>query len=172
MPSIAASAAISVVLRAKLKAAAETSISKCLAILCRLMTAPTANAISAAPRNGARLRSTAAWMRARSRSVAASSSSRLRRRSAARSALRQTARRSLGKAGVVMCSNVALIEQRELQCAALQQPFDRRSTQRGDPVETRRFDLIGDACLCDHTAVTDHHNAIEPEALLQLLDLR
>src|SRR3954466_9061686 len=69
-------------------------------------------------------------------------------------------------------SHVALIEQRELQCAALQQPFDRRSTQRGDPVETRRFDLIGDACLCDHTAVTDHHNAIEPEALLQLLDLR
>ena len=69
-------------------------------------------------------------------------------------------------------SHVALIEQRELQCAALQQPFDRRSTQRGDPVETRRFDLIGDACLRDHTAVTDHHNAIEPEALLQLLDLR
>src|ERR1051325_44713 len=35
-------------------------------------------------------------------------------------------------------SNVALIEQRELQRAALQQPFDRWSTQRGDPVETRR----------------------------------
>jgi hypothetical protein len=57
--------------------------------------------IAAAPRNGSRLR-TAALIRARSRSVATSRSSRWRARSAARSALRQTTNRSPGKSGAVM----------------------------------------------------------------------
>src|SRR5208282_5597920 len=77
-PSVAASAAISAVLRAKPKAASVISRSKCFRILCVLSTSPTARAISAVPRSGSRLRPTAALMRARSRSVATSSSSRLR----------------------------------------------------------------------------------------------
>ena len=59
MPSVAASAAISVSLRAKLARVRDVE-SKCLAILCRLITAPTASAISAVPRNGSRRRATAA----------------------------------------------------------------------------------------------------------------
>src|SRR4051812_29596290 len=66
--------------------------SKCLATLYVSMTAPTASAISAVPRSLLRLRATVAWIRARSRSVAASRSSRLRRRSVARSGLRRGGR--------------------------------------------------------------------------------
>jgi hypothetical protein len=102
MPSVAASAAISAVLRTKPKAAEAISRAKCLATLCLLITAPTARPISAVPRSGSRLRTTAAWLRTRSRSVAASRSSRLRVRSAARSGLRQTTRRSPGKSAAVM----------------------------------------------------------------------
>ena len=70
-----------------------------------------------------------------------------------------------------MLGHVALIEQRELQRAALQQPLDRRRTQRRDPIETGRLDVLGDARLGDHAAVADQHHVIEMEALLELVDL-
>src|SRR5882672_1292453 len=77
---------------------------KCLAILCLSSTAPISRPISALPRSGWRLRATAAAMRARSRSVAASRSSRLRARSAASARLRQTISRSPGNSGEVMAA--------------------------------------------------------------------
>jgi hypothetical protein len=67
--------------------------------------------------------------------------------------------------------HVALIEQRQLHSATLQQTSDCRRTQRGDPVEAGGFDLVGDACLGDHAAVTDQHHVLQSEALLQLVDL-
>jgi len=63
MPSLAASAAMAPVLRAKLNVVSVMSRLKCLRILCFSITAPTVSAIAAAPRNGFRLRVTAAWMR-------------------------------------------------------------------------------------------------------------
>ena len=77
-------------------------------------------------------------------------------------------------AGIIGCGDrghVALVEQRELQGAAVQQRLDRRRAQRGDPVEPGRFDLLGDARLGDHAAVADQHHVVEAEALLQLVDL-
>src|SRR4051794_15069986 len=144
--------------------------SKCLAILYVSMTAPTASAISAVPRSGLRLRATAAWIRASSRSVAASRSSRLRRRSAARSGLRQTTRRSPGKSGGD-AGHVALVEQRELQGAALHQRLDRRSPQRRDPIQPGGADLLGDARLGHHAAVADQDDMVEVEPLFELVDL-
>ena len=44
----------------------------------------------------------------------------------------------IGKVGGGDAGDVALVEQRELQRAALQQPLDRRRAQRSDPVETAR----------------------------------
>ena len=41
----------------------------------------------------------------------------------------------IGKLGCGDAGDVALVEQRELQRAALQQPLDRRRAQRGDPIE-------------------------------------
>jgi hypothetical protein len=127
-------------------------------------------------------------MLARSFSVAASRSWRLRLRSAARSGLRQTISRSPGKSGEAGPrfrrrsrrngqtrggdgGHIALIKQCELQRPAVQQLLDGRGTQRRDPVQACGFKVLGDARLGDHAAVADQHDAIEVEALLQLLDL-
>src|SRR5215510_14719005 len=104
MPSRAAAAAMSSVLREKPKRLSAMSRVKCLAILCRSSTAPTLRPMAAAPRSGWRWRATAAAMRASSRSVAASRSSRRRARSAANAWLRQTIRRSPGKSGEVIAA--------------------------------------------------------------------
>ena len=40
--------------------------------------------------------------------------------------------------------HVALVEQRQLQGAAVQQVLDRRSPQRGDPVQACGFDVLGE----------------------------
>ena len=145
--------------------------SKCLAILCLSSTAPTASAISAVPRSGLRLRATAAWMRARSRSVAASRSSRLRVRSAARSGLRQTISRSPGKSGLVMAAMSRWSNSESCKAPLFEQLLDRRGAQRGDPVEPGGLDVFGDARLGDHAAVADQDDMVEAEALLELLDL-
>ena len=77
-----------------------------------------------------------------------------------------------GEIGCGDAGHVALVEQRELQRAALQQRLDRRRAQRGDPVQAGRFDVLGDARLGDHAAIADQHHMLEAEALLELLDLR
>ena len=58
--------------------------------------------------------------------------------------------------------HVALVEQRELQGAALDQFLDRWSAQRGDPIEPGGLDVFGEAGLGDHAAVADQHDVIEP----------
>jgi hypothetical protein len=68
--------------------------------------------------------------------------------------------------------HVALVEQRELQGAAVQHVLDRRSAQCGDPVQTCGSDVLGDARLSDHAAIADQHHMAEAEALLELVDLR
>ena len=49
--------------------------------------------------------------------------------------------------------------------------LDRRTTQRGDPVETGRAQRLLDPCGGEHAAVADQHDVAQPEALLQLGDL-
>jgi hypothetical protein len=67
--------------------------------------------------------------------------------------------------------HVALIEQRELQGAAVQQVLDCRCAQCGDPVQAGGCDVLGDARLGDQAAVADQHHMGEAEALLELVDL-
>ena len=57
--------------------------------------------------------------------------------------------------------HVALVEQRELQGAAVEQRLDRRGAQGGDPVEPGGLEVLGDARLGDHAAVADQHDVIE-----------
>jgi hypothetical protein len=68
--------------------------------------------------------------------------------------------------------HIALVEQRQLQGATVQQFLDRRCTQRRDPVQACGFDVLGDARLGDHAAVADQHHVVEAKALLELVDLR
>ena len=68
--------------------------------------------------------------------------------------------------------HVALVEQRELQRAAFgRERLDRRRAERGDPVEAGGRDIGVDARLCDHAAVADEHDALQPKPHAQLLDL-
>src|ERR1700747_3181224 len=141
---------------------------KCLAILCLSSTAPISRPISALPRSGWRLRATAMAMRARSRSVAASRSSRLPARPAAEPAVAaddEPLARELGRSDA---GHIAVIKQRHLQGAAVEQCFDCRGAQGGNPVEPGRFDVLGDPLLGDHPPVTDQDDMVESEALLQL----
>jgi hypothetical protein len=64
--------------------------------------------------------------------------------------------------------HVAVIEQRHLQGAAVEQRLDGRGAQGGNPVEPGRFEVLGDPRLGDHAAVTDQDDMVESEALLQL----
>ena len=102
-------------------------------------------------------------------SVASMSSARLRARSAASSGLRQTIETL---AGIVVggdLRHVALVEQRQLQGAALgRQSLDGRGAQRGDPVEAGWLEVGVDARLGDHAAIADQHDAFEPKARAQL----
>src|SRR3984893_11916406 len=143
---------------------------KCLAILCLSSTAPIARPISALPRSGWRLRATAAALRARSRSVAASRSARLRARSPARAPLRQTMSRSPGNSGEVMPA-MSRSSKSDICGAAVEQRLDGRGAQSGNPVEPGRFEIFGDARLGDHAAVADQDDMVETEALLQLSNL-
>jgi hypothetical protein len=65
-----------------------------------------------------------------------------------------------------------VIEQRGLQRpAGGRELLDRRSPQRGDPIQTGRAQRLLDARAGQQSAVTDHHHALQVEALLQLVDL-
>ena len=77
----------------------------------------------------------------------------------------------IGEVGAGDGGHVALVEQRELQGAALDQLLDRWGAQRGDPVEPGGLDIFGETRLGDHAAVADQHDVIEREPLLEFLDL-
>jgi hypothetical protein len=69
--------------------------------------------------------------------------------------------------------HVAVIEQRGLQRPARgRELLDRRGPQCGDPIQTSRAQRLLDARAGQHSAVADHHDALQLEALLQLVDLR
>ena len=78
-------------------------------------------------------------------------------------------------AGIVVrddLGHVALVEQRELQGAALgREGLDRRGAQRGDPVEAGGLKVGVDARLGDHAAVADEHDALQPKARPELANL-
>ena len=77
-------------------------------------------------------------------------------------------------AGIVIGSDagqITLIEQRELEDPRIDQGTDLRGAQRGDPVEPSWLDILLEACLGDHAAVTDQHDVFEREAFFELLDL-
>ena len=76
-----------------------------------------------------------------------------------------------GKIGCGNAGHVALVEQRELQGAGLQQRLDRRRAQGSDPVQAGGLDIVGDARLGDHAAIADQDHMVEVEALLEFLDL-
>src|SRR5947209_3402218 len=123
------------VLRVKPKLVSVMSRAKCLAILCLSSTAPISRPISALPRSGWRLRATAAAMRARSRSVAASKILALARALAGERAVAaddEPLARELGRGDA---GHVAVIKQRHLQGTAVEQRLDCRGAQSGDPVE-------------------------------------
>jgi hypothetical protein len=73
--------------------------------------------------------------------------------------------RELGRGNA---GHVAVIKQRHLQRAAVEQCLDRRGAQGGNPVEPGRFEVLGDPGLGDHASVTDQDDVVESEALLQL----
>src|SRR6266478_3217103 len=63
--------------------------------------------------------------------------------------------------GIVVCRDageIALVEQRELEGAGIEQGLDCRCAQRGDPVEIGRLDVLLDTSLRDHAAITDKHH--------------
>ena len=110
-------------------------------------------------------------MRLRSRSVAASKSARLRRRSAASKGLRQTISRSPAIVGRGDLGQVTIVEQRQLQRAAIRQLLDARRPERGDPVQPGRLEILADARAGDHAAVANHDHTVQAEAELELLHL-
>ena len=73
-----------------------------------------------------------------------------------------------GELGRGDAGHVAVIKQRHLQRAAVEQRLDRRGAQGGNPVEPGRFDVLGDPRLGDHAAVANQDDMVETEALLQL----
>jgi hypothetical protein len=68
---------------------------------------------------------------------------------------------------------IAVIEQRQLQRPILRrQSLDRRRAQAADPIDARRLEIIADACRGDHSPIANQHHTTDPEAILDLLDLR
>ena len=104
---------------AKLNASSVMVIWKCLAIWRRPSTAPTAWPIAAAPRSGLRARCTRAWMRARSFSVAASSSRALAGALLGQQRVLADHQAFARIVGAGDLGHVAVIEQRGLQRPAL-----------------------------------------------------
>jgi hypothetical protein len=68
--------------------------------------------------------------------------------------------------------HVALVEQRELQGAALDQAVDRRGAQGSDPIEPGRPQIGLNAGLGGHAAIPDEDDMAQREALFELGDLR
>src|SRR5271166_6527266 len=128
MPSVAASAAISAILRAKLKLASAMSRSKCLAILCLSMTTDrerdlggAAQRITFARDGGLDGGEVALGGGQQILALAAAFSGEI--------GVAADHQAFAGKVGGGDAGHVALVEQRELQRAALQQRLDRRGAQ-------------------------------------------
>jgi len=66
---------------------------------------------------------------------------------------------------------IALIEQRELEGAGIEQGADLRGAQRANPVEPGQLDVRLDARLGDHAAIADQHHVGQFEPPLELVDL-
>src|ERR1700736_3400806 len=76
-----------------------------------------------------------------------------------------------GKLGCGDLSQIAFVEQRQLEGAGVEQGADLRGSERGDPVEPGRPQLVADAGAGDHAAVADQHDARQAKALFELVDL-
>jgi hypothetical protein len=76
-----------------------------------------------------------------------------------------------GELGGGDAGHVAVIKQRHLQGAAVEQCLDCRGAQGGDPVETGRLEIPADPRLGDHAAVANQDDMVETKALLQLGNL-
>ena len=99
-------------------------------------------------------------MRASSRSVAASKLLTLARPLGGEVAIaaddQPFAREQVGRADL---GKIALVEQRQLQRPILRrQRLDGRCTQAGDPIQTRRLEIVADAGRGDHAAISDQHH--------------
>ena len=68
-------------------------------------------------------------------------------------------------------SEIALIEQRQLQWTSLGEFLDLRCAQAGDPIEAGGPQVFANARRGDHAAVANQHYMPETDALLQLIDL-
>ena len=67
---------------------------------------------------------------------------------------------------------IAGVEERELQLALVDQGLDLRCAQAADPVEPVRLQILANTGAGDHAAITDEDDAAQPEARLELVDLR
>jgi hypothetical protein len=70
----------------------------------------------------------------------------------------QTTRRSPGNSGAGDLGQIALVEQRKLEGAGIEQRADLRRPQRGDPIQSGGLQRVADAGAGDHTAVADQHH--------------
>ena len=86
--------------------------------------------------------------------------------------MRQTNQAFAGKLRCGDLGRIALVEQRELKGAGIEQGADLRGSERGDPVEPGRSQLVANAGRGDHPAVPDQHHPRQAKALLELVDLR
>src|SRR5215472_587212 len=101
-------------------------------------------------------------------SVARNRSARLRGRSSANSGLRQTNQAFAGKLRCGDLGRIALVEQRELEGAGIEQGADLRGSERGDLVEPGPSQLVANAGRGDHPAVPDQHHPCRPKRCLSL----
>ena len=76
-----------------------------------------------------------------------------------------------GKLGRGDLGQMAFVEQRELQGAAIGQGLNLWRAQAGDPVEAAGLEVLAQPRLRDHAAVADQHHVLQAKAALQFLDL-
>jgi hypothetical protein len=86
--------------------------------------------------------------------------------------VRQTNQAFAGKLRRGDLDRIALVDERELEGAGIEQGADLRGSERGDPVEPGRSQLVANAGRGDHPAVPDQHHPRQAKALLEVVDLR
>src|ERR1700736_3256806 len=82
----------------------------------------------------------------------------------------QLAQRRLGGLQQILALAGPFLGQ-ERVLAGVEQGADLRGSERGDPVEPGRPQLVADAGAGDHAAVADQHDARQAKALFELVDL-
>ena len=123
--------------------------SKCLRILCCSITAPTASAIWAAPAERLALASDSSLDAGEVAFGCRQQFLALARALGSEIGIAANNQPLIGEVGAGDGGHVALVEQRELQGAALDQLLDRWGAQRGDPVEPGGLDIFGETRLGD-----------------------